>query len=575
MGDLRSHILRSLQYRYLTWVPLISPRHLDLENAEAVVLCLATYGEGEPTDSTIDFYEQLNDEFHADDMLSKVKFTVFGLGNKTYKHYNSMGKWADKRFAELGATRIYDMGLGDDDACLEDDFIEWERELFPTLCKEFNIDTSDIGNPEDMPYEFVYSIQFLEPTDPKIPKRNRFVYGNKRTYTATISENQELHTSKSDRSCLHIDFDIAESCVSYEAGDHMAIYPANDKDLVDAMLKRVGASADQYFKLTAKPDSDKKHHYPCPITVGTALSMYADLTTPPTTTMLKALSEFAEDDTEKERLKYLSSSDTQARAEYQSYVKKSHRILLEILNEFPSVKIPLEGLLEILPPLHPRYYSIASSPKMHVDNVHATVAVVRYTSPTGRAAKGVATTYLADLKPGSKVNFSIRRSTFHLPAKPTVPVIMVGPGTGLAPFRGFLQERASFIRNGADKGEPGKRYNRLYFGCRRRDEDYIYEKELQQYVEEGVCDLRVAFSREQKDKVYVQHLLAEDGPVLYDLLKNKKAYFYVCGDGAQMAKDVDKVLKQVVQKEGKLTTEQADQFVEDMVEKGRYMQDVW
>eukprot|EP00163_Fabomonas_tropica_P027738 TRINITY_DN542_c0_g1_i2.p1 TRINITY_DN542_c0_g1~~TRINITY_DN542_c0_g1_i2.p1 ORF type:complete len:421 (-),score=104.17 TRINITY_DN542_c0_g1_i2:1055-2317(-) len=225
----------------------------DLENAEAVVLCLATYGEGEPTDSTIDFYEQLNDEFHADDMLSKVKFTVFGLGNKTYKHYNSMGKWADKRFAELGATRIYDMGLGDDDACLEDDFIEWERELFPTLCKEFNIDTSDIGNPEDMPYEFVYSIQFLEPTDPKIPKRNRFVYGNKRTYTATISENQELHTSKSDRSCLHIDFDIAESCVSYEAGDHMAIYPANDKDLVDAMLKRVGASADQYFKLTAKP----------------------------------------------------------------------------------------------------------------------------------------------------------------------------------------------------------------------------------------------------------------------------------------------------------------------------------
>lgn len=240
--------------------------------------------------------------------------------------------------------------------------------------------------------------------------------------------------------------------------------------------------------------------------------------------------------------------------------------------DFPSAK-PSIGLFfgSIAPRLQPRFYSISSSSSKHPRSIHVTCAVVRDVLPTGRMHEGVASTWLAKAKPGQTVAMFVRHSHFRLPADPAAPVIMVGPGTGLAPFRGFLQEREQLL---ADKKVLGPA--ELFFGCRSRAQDFIYEAELRGAEEAGALSrLHVAYSREGPAKVYVQHLMEQQGAALWQLLQQPSCHVYVCGDAKHMAKDVHRALVAIAAKHGRMSGTAAEGWVKALSDSNRYLKDVW
>jgi len=319
-------------------------------------------------------------------------------------------------------------------------------------------------------------------------------------------------------------------------------------------------------------DSTKKHPFPCPTTYRTALSHYIDITSNPRTHVLKELVEHTTDEKEKEKL--LQMTVAEGKELYQQWVIQDNRNILHILEDLPSCKPPLDLICEMLPRLQSRYYSISSSSKLYPETVHLTAALVKYTAPTGRINQGVATTWLSSKKPHPEqpalVPIFIRKSQFRLPARPQTPIIMIGPGTGVAPFRGFIQERSKMKKEGKPVGETI-----LFFGCRKRAEDFLYEEELQEYVDDGLLNMHVAFSREQEQKVYVTHQLKEQGADVWRILGKENGHLYVCGDAKNMARDVHNIVIEVCQEHGQMSPAEAQQFVKKLETQRRYSADVW
>ena len=248
-------------------------------------------------------------------------------------------------------------------------------------------------------------------------------------------------------------------------------------------------------------------------------------------------------------------------------VPEGHEIL-DLLKQFPSARPSVDAFVGVLKPMRPRLYSISSSPKMFPDEVHLTCAAVRYLNPLGRQCKGVASTYLADrLRPGQKAKVFVHASHgFAPPADGNVPMIMVGPGTGIAPFRAFLQDRVA-------SGAGGR--NWLFFGDQRRDHDFLYRDELERWLVDGVLTrLDTAFSRDQQEKMYVQHRMLERAREIWAWLQDG-AHFYVCGDAKRMARDVDAALKQIIAEQGGMTSDAASAYESDLTKSKRYSRDVY
>ncbi|KMY88494.1 NADPH--cytochrome P450 reductase isoform X1 [Drosophila simulans] len=548
----------------------------DIDNSLAV-FCLATYGEGDPTDNAMEFYEWITS---GDVDLTGLNYAVFGLGNKTYEHYNKVAIYVDKRLEELGANRVFELGLGDDDANIEDDFITWKDRFWPAVCDHFGIEGGGeevlirqyrlLEQPEVQP-DRIYTgeiarLHSIQNQRPPFDAKNPFL--------APIKVNRELHKG-GGRSCMHIELSIDGSKMRYDAGDHVAMFPVNDKSLVEKLGQLCNADLDTVFSLiNTDTDSSKKHPFPCPTTYRTALTHYLEITAIPRTHILKELAEYCTDEKEKELLRSMASISPEGKEKYQSWIQDACRNIVHILEDIKSCRPPIDHVCELLPRLQPRYYSISSSAKLHPTDVHVTAVLVEYKTPTGRINKGVATTYLKNKQPqGSeevKVPVFIRKSQFRLPTKPETPIIMVGPGTGLAPFRGFIQERQFLRDEGKTVGE-----SILYFGCRKRSEDYIYESELEEWVKKGTLNLKAAFSRDQGKKVYVQHLLEQDADLIWNVIGENKGHFYICGDAKNMAVDVRNILVKILSTKGNMSEADAVQYIKKMEAQKRYSADVW
>eukprot|EP00904_Undaria_pinnatifida_P010755 jgi/Undpi1/680/HiC_scaffold_10.g04144.m1 len=555
-----------------------------LEKGKAIFL-MATYGDGEPTDNAGDFATWLkneNGELHSE-YLETVQFAVFGLGNKQYEHYNFMGKSTDEGLAKLGAQRMFEYGEGDDDDQLEEDFEAWREKMWMALVFQFGGKGGVDGLEKAAALPF--SVKMLTKDEAaaavvtgedKAASSSKFYWQGR---DASVMVNRELRAEVPGvGSTRHIEINLEGTGVSYKTADNLAILPANDATVTGRLCAQLGFDPDCSF--TLEHDDSHKPAFPTPCTVREAFSRFMDIMSVPRRSLLERLTPYLTDEAERQDMQLLSSKD--GRDKYRCEVEDPGWTLAElILERFTSLSMTLDHFLHVVPHLHPRYYTISSSSSTSPSRVHITVALLEQERSQGRVYRGICSSFLSQTMPhrklasdaaideGSRCRVFVRESTFRLPPDPATPILMIGPGTGVAPMRALLQERAWQKAQGVDVGS-----NVLYFGCRCRNEDYIYKDELEAFKADGTLDkLRLAFSREGAAKVYVQHLLHEDAAEVWDLLQ-RGAYVYVCG-GTRMGTDVHNELSRIARDLGLMGGEEAKEFLKVLHTDGRYVQELW
>ena len=490
-----------------------------------LLLVTSTQGEGEPPEEGVVLHKLLNGKKAP--KLTELQFAVLGLGDSSYPNFCQAGKDFDQHFAELGATRLFERVDADLDYSATAE--QWIRDIV-AIVKEKAAQASPV----------VQSIA----TATTAPVAKESQYNKANPFPATLITNQKITGRQSDKDVRHLEFDLAGSDLHYQAGDALGVWFDNDPKLVDEIL--LLAQIDPTTEVTIEGKTQ---------TISTALLSHLELTQN-TPAFVKGYAALAHN----EQLNDLVA-DNQA---LQELVQRTP--IVDVLHKFPA-KLTAEQLVSLLRPLTPRLYSISSSPAEVGEEVHLTVGVVRF-EHEGRARSGAASSFLADRveEDGAVRVFVEHNDNFRLPNDTTKPIIMVGSGTGVAPFRAFMQQRV------ADEA-IGK--NWLIFGNPHFASDFLYQTEWQQFAKEGFLHkYDFAWSRDQEKKIYVQDKIRENSAALWQWLQ-EGAYFYVCGDAAKMAKDVEQALLEVITKEGNLSPDEAEDYLNELREEKRYQRDVY
>ncbi|WP_221030901.1 sulfite reductase subunit alpha [Actomonas aquatica] len=491
----------------------------DLAAHENVLVITSTYGEGEPPDNAKALYDAVLAD-GAPALPGSLRYSVCALGDTNYEAFCQCGKAFDEAFAKLGATRIAERV--DCDVDYDEPFATWLEQALTTLQKsEVGSKKNEVTSAATSTSDFKLQTSDLDAA-----------YGRARPFPAPVLTVRNLNGAGSAKEVNHVEFSLTGSGLTYEAGDALSVIPHNCPELVAGVLQALGCDGEEAVT-TANGE----------LPLRTALTTCFDLGKP-TKTLLELLQ--------------LPASDT----------------TLDVLDALhaacPAAIENLKSQIQnpdFLRKLAPRLYSISSSPKAHADQVHLTVGAVRY-DHGGRPRKGVCSTFLAEraLAAGTAHVFVHSNKAFRPPADPTAPMIMVGPGTGIAPFRAFLQEREATAAAGR---------NWLFFGDQHAASDYLYQDQIAAWQKTGLLHrVDTAFSRDQAEKIYVQDRMREAGAELWQWLEDG-AHFYVCGDAKRMAKDVDLALHDIIATHGQKTAEQAAAYVNALKAAKRYGRDVY
>lgn len=504
----------------------------NLKKIQNLLIVVSTHGEGEPPDNAVSFHEFLHSKRAP--KLEDLRFSVLALGDTSYEFFCKTGKDFDQRLEELGGKRI--VPRVDCDVDYEESASEWIDQVVRTLSE--SAAASSAGAAASIAgIAAAVSIS----AEPEYTRSNPF--------PAEVLENLNLNGRGSEKETRHIEISLEGSNLRYEPGDSLGIYPENHPQLVDELIEAMGWRPEE-------PVPVKKSGETAPLRE--ALLRHFEITV-----LTKPLLEQAAERFSLPKLKELLATGREQ--ELRAYI--SDRDLLDLAQDYALKGVPAAEFVPILRRMPPRQYSIASSQKASPDEVHITVRKVQYEAH-GRNRYGVCSTFLAEhAEPGTILPVFVQHNpNFKLPANPDTPIVMIGPGTGVAPFRSFLAERE-------ETGAAGKSW--LFFGDQRFRTDFLYQIEWQRWLKEGVLTrMDVAFSRDTDRKIYVQHRMLENSRELYAWLQ-EGAVVYVCGDEKKMASDVHAALIEILKQEGGMSGESAAEYLSRLHQDNRYQRDVY
>nr|ELR5215110.1 NADPH-dependent assimilatory sulfite reductase flavoprotein subunit [Providencia rettgeri] len=497
----------------------------QINQEKVLVVVASTQGEGEPAEEAVALYKYLYSKKAPN--LAQTSYAVFALGDSSYEKFCQAGKDFDSQLALLGATSLIERV----DADVEYQSIadEWVENLTQILKARVPAQTDS---------------QLLTAQAGSVNEIHSSPYTKTAPLTATLLSNQKITGRDSQKDVRHIEIDLGDSGLRYLPGDSLGVWFDNDPELVDELVASLWLQGDEEVFIGSQRHSLRD-----------ALIYQLELTQN-THVIVEKYAQLSKDD---ELLSLIS--DKQAILQYAQTTP-----IVDMVRQ-AAAQPSAQEFVDLLRPLTPRLYSISSSQAESEDEVHATVGVVRY-DIDGRPRTGGASGFLADrLKEGDELRIFIEHNdNFRLPADPTTPVIMIGPGTGIAPFRAFLQQRDN-------DGATGK--NWLFFGNPHFVDDFLYQVEWQRYVKDGLLtQISLAWSRDQKEKVYVQDKLREQGEAVWQWLQ-EGAHLYVCGDANRMAKDVEQALLDIIGQYGNMDSEEADEFLSELRVMRRYQRDVY
>ena len=534
------------------------------EQGGVLIFC-ASYN-GAPPDNATEFVKWLGSDLPKD-ALAKVRYAVFGCGNSDWlATYQSIPRFIDEQLAAHGASNAFVRGEGDARDDLDGQFESWFAKLRPLAVKQLGIDTSFDRSADDEP---LYRIEPVAPTAVNTIVALGGVAPMKMLVNKELQNKQGANAS--DRSTRHIEVQLPTG-ISYRVGDHLSVVPRNDPALVDSVARRFGFLPADQIRLQVAEGRRAQLPVGDTVSVGRLLSEFVELQQVATRKQIQIMSEHTRCPVTKPKLLAYVGDDAAASEHYRADILGKRKSVFDLLEEHPACELPFHAYLEMLSLLAPRYYSISSSPSGDPQSCSVTVGVVEGPASSGRGIyKGICSNYLAGRRAGETIQATVRetKAGFRLPDDAAAPIIMVGPGTGLAPFRGFLQERAALKAKGASLGPA-----MLFFGCRHPDQDYLYADELKAFAADGITELHTAFSRAEGPKTYVQNLVAAQKDRVWSLIESG-AIVYVCGDGGKMEPDVKAALVAIYRERMGADADAALRWIDDLGTSNRYVLDVW
>lgn len=540
-----------------------------LPSERFAVFVVATTGQGEEPDAMKGFWKFLLRKSLPSDSLAGSRFAVFGLGDSSYARFNFPAKKLHKRLLQLGATAVIERGDGDDQHPLGLDgaLDPWMAMLWQALDPLFPGAKEEVrgGNEIDPPS---FRISFLDdvadgtlgqasavPVD--VPQDG--------AVDAILKSNERITSPSHFQDVRHIVLSLPEAAeAAYGPGDVLHLRPRNLASSVEAFLDRLGWTeiGDKPFRLQASPARPLPLALDRPLTLRNVLTSYLDAFGRPRRHFFGMLAPFCSDTDHREKLIEFASAEGQR--DLYAYCHRPKRTAFEVLLDFSSASFPPDYLFDLFPPLRPRAFSISSSPLVHRGEAHLTVAIVAYRTKLSIPRRGICTSYLAELEHGSRIKVWFSKGTLKLPADGG-PVIMIAPGTGLAPMRALLEERICH----------NERDNMLFLGIRNVEGDYFYRDQLETWETEGKLRLYVAASRDQAAKIYVQHRIAEHGAELWSKMQDPRCTILLSGSSGRMPQDVEAALVAVIRDHGGLDDDAAKAFLAQIEKQKRWIQECW
>lgn len=575
--DTAQRLARQAQRRHLQVQisPLDGYNVANLISESLVVFVCSTTGQGDPPDNMKNFWRFLFRKSLPVGSLSLLECAVLGLGDSSYPKFNFVAKKLHKRLLQLGARMLLPVGLADDQHDLGSDAVIdpwfksfWEKvnTLYPSL-------SAVVPLRDDEPLPPTFTLHFLEGTEKKEEKEERLwsedgVPSQSKPFPAKVLFNKRVTEASHFQDVRLIEFDITRSNIDFSAGDVVMMYPRNAPEDVQTFCTLLRLDPEARLTLQAAGNTAVPARLPQPCMVRHLVEEYLDIAAVPRRSFFQLLSTFATNELEREKLCEFSSAAGQE--ELHGYCNRPRRTALEVLSDFPHTTAELKAdyLLDLFPEIQPRSFSIASSLQAHPGRLQILVAVVRYKTKLYKPRRGLCSSWLASLDPTQGdvfVPLWVKKGSLKFPKDQNTPVILVGPGTGVAPFRSAIQERIA----------EHKTANVLFFGCRSESKDFYLRSEWEELRSAGHLTLFTAFSRDQEDKVYVQHLIRDNAPLLWDLITNKLACFYIAGNAKQMPASVCDALKETFQQEGGVSSEEAEQMLAAMERTGRFQSETW